>query len=149
MYASTPILLRDNASGQLLLLHENARRNGKRIFHNDNYQSAFCKVYWKSVPTRTQTSQGSGVWVTKPFQNWKKAVEKMRKHERSDNHKKQNLLLAQREQLYPTDAITDFVKAIREWTDRLLQQQPLDTPFFSLMAHECTDITSYLFTVTG
>ena len=42
------------------------------------------------VPTRTQTSQGSGgVWVTKPFQNWKKAVEKIRTHERNDNHKKQ------------------------------------------------------------
>ena len=25
-------------------------------------------------------------WVTKPFQNWKKAVEKMRTHERSESH---------------------------------------------------------------
>ena len=85
MYISTPILLRDDASGQLLLLHENTR-NGKWIFHDDNYQGVFCRVCRKSVPTQTQTSQGSGgVWVT----NWKKAVEKMRAHESSDNHKKQ------------------------------------------------------------
>ena len=27
-----------------------------------------------------------GVWVTKPFKNWKKAVEKMKAHSRSDSH---------------------------------------------------------------
>jgi len=60
------------------------------VEYDDNYQGAFCKVCQNSVPIRTQSSQGSsGVWVTKPFQNWKKAVEKMRTHERSDNHKKQ------------------------------------------------------------
>ena len=54
--------------------------------YDENYQGTFCKVCWSDT-TRTQTSQGSGgVWVTKPFQNWKKAVEKMRAHERSDNH---------------------------------------------------------------
>jgi len=30
-----------------------------------------------------------GFWVTKPSQNWKKAIEKMRIHERGGNHKKQ------------------------------------------------------------
>lgn len=27
-----------------------------------------------------------GAWVTKPFNNWKKAVEKMRVHSRSNGH---------------------------------------------------------------
>lgn len=36
--------------------------------------------------------------------------------------------------------LTDFIEAIEEWTDWLLQKQLLDAPFFSLMADECTDI---------
>ena len=41
-----------------------------------NFQGAFCKICRK-FETRGQSSQGSGgVWVTKPFQNWKKAVQK-------------------------------------------------------------------------
>ena len=37
-----------------------------------------------------------GMWVTKPFQNWKKAAEKKRAHERSESHiqASQALLLA-------------------------------------------------------
>ena len=27
-----------------------------------------------------------GAWITKPFNNWKKAIEKMRAHARSDIH---------------------------------------------------------------
>jgi len=42
--------------------------------------------------------------------------------------------------MHPTLQQTDFVKAIGEWTDRLLQKKLLDAPFFSLMADECTDI---------
>jgi len=30
----------------------------------------------------------------------------------------------------PTDAVTDFIKTIGEWADRLLQKQLLDAPFF-------------------
>jgi len=55
-------------------------------------EGAFCKVCQKSVPTRTQTSQGSG-------------SEKMRTHERSDNHKKQieaESIVSTGEQLYIT-----------------------------------------------
>jgi len=29
---------------------------------------------------------GMCVWTTKPFSNWKKAVEKMKAHEKSDTH---------------------------------------------------------------
>ena len=27
-----------------------------------------------------------GAWITKPFQNWKHAIEKMKKHEESETH---------------------------------------------------------------
>ena len=39
--------------------------------YDENYQGAFCKVCRKSG-SQGHTSQGSGgVWITKPFQNWK------------------------------------------------------------------------------
>ena len=40
--------------------------------YDENYQGAFCK---RMTETQSQTLQGSGgVWVAKPFQNWKKAI---------------------------------------------------------------------------
>ena len=48
---------------------------------------AFCKVYRRSKTRSQRTSQGSGgVWVTKPFQNWKKAVQKMKAHASGEAH---------------------------------------------------------------
>ena len=63
MYVSTPILLRDNA----LRTAFSSRKSNKKwerdfsisIEYDDNYQGAFCKACRKSVPTQTQTSQGS------------------------------------------------------------------------------------------
>ena len=57
--------------------------------YDGNFQGAFCKICRK-VETRCQSSQGSGsVWVTKPFQNWKKAVQKMKEHASSESHLRQ------------------------------------------------------------
>ena len=57
--------------------------------YDGNFQGAFCKICRK-VETRGQSSQGSGgVWVTKPFQNWKKAVQKMKEHASSESHLRQ------------------------------------------------------------
>ena len=57
--------------------------------YDGNFQGAFCKICRK-VETRGQSSQGSGgVWVTKPFQNWKKAVQKMIEHASSESHLRQ------------------------------------------------------------
>ena len=40
--------------------------------------------------TRGQSSQGNGgLWVTKPFQNWKKAVQKMKEHASNESHLRQ------------------------------------------------------------
>ena len=51
--------------------------------YDGNFQGAFCKICRKAK-IRGQSSQGSGgVWVTNPFQNWKKAVEEMKVHARS------------------------------------------------------------------
>ena len=59
------------------------------VEYDGNFQGAFCKICRK-VETRSQSSQGSGgVWVTKPFQNWKKAVQKMKEHASSESHLRQ------------------------------------------------------------
>jgi calcineurin-like phosphoesterase len=34
----------------------------------------------------SHVQRSGGVWVTKPFKNWKKAVEKMKAHARIDFH---------------------------------------------------------------
>ena len=57
--------------------------------YDGNFQGAFCKICRK-VETRGQSSQGSGgVWVEKPFQNWKKEVQKMKEHASSESHLRQ------------------------------------------------------------
>ena len=57
--------------------------------YDGNFQGAFCKICRK-IETRGQSSQGSGgVWVTKPFQNWKKAVQKMKERASSESHLRQ------------------------------------------------------------
>lgn len=43
----------------------------------------FCKVCRQAGKSYQQSGGG---WVSKPFSNWKKAVEKMKAHERSENH---------------------------------------------------------------
>ena len=34
----------------------------------------------------TSLQRTGGAWITKPFNNWKKAIEKMRAHSQSDVH---------------------------------------------------------------
>ena len=56
--------------------------------YDENYQGAFCKICrMPDSETQSQTLQGSGgVWVTRPFQNWKKAIQKMKAHASSETH---------------------------------------------------------------
>ena len=49
----------------------------------DDLQGAFCRVCKKWGRSLETTG---GTWVTKPFNNWKKAVEKMRAHSQSGGH---------------------------------------------------------------
>lgn len=50
---------------------------------DEDAKGAFCRICRKSGKSLQRTA---GVWVTKPFSNWKKAVEKMKAHEKSDTH---------------------------------------------------------------
>ena len=52
--------------------------------YDHHYQGAFCKVCRKQEPQSLKKT--GGAWITKPFKNWKKAVEKMRAHSKSDSH---------------------------------------------------------------
>ena len=54
----------------------------------EDYRGAFCKVCRRSGKSLQQTG---GVWVAKPFTNWKKAVEKMKDHEKSHFHAQANM----------------------------------------------------------
>lgn len=194
-----------------------SRKYNKKEFpwleFDENYQGAFCKIC-RNLETQCPTLQGSGgVWVTMPFKNWKKAIQKMKAHAGSDTHLRhaEAELLAKRggtvvqqlqrigdleksknrnaiksflrcthfqcKQHIPhtanfnklielivfcggkdleefvhraarnasytsSDAVTDFLEAIGVWVDELQIHQLLDTPFFSLMADECTDIAT-------
>ncbi len=52
--------------------------------YDENYRGAFCKTCRKYDHHPSQKT--GGAWITKPFKNWKKAVEKMRAHAKSDTH---------------------------------------------------------------
>ena len=56
--------------------------------YDEDCDGAFCKVRRRSGKTLLRTG---GIWVTHPFTNWKKAVEKMKAHEKSDKHIQANL----------------------------------------------------------
>ena len=48
--------------------------------------SALCKLY--KIYGKTSLERTGGVWTTRPFTNWKKAVEKMKAHASSDGQSK-------------------------------------------------------------
>ena len=48
-----------------------------------DHQGAFCKFCRKRGRSHDKTG---GAWITKPFNNWKKAIEKMQAHSKSDGH---------------------------------------------------------------
>ena len=182
--------------------------------YDENHQGAFCQICRKREPRSLQKT--GGAWITKPFKNWKKAVEKMQAHSKSDAHLKhvEAELLAARartegsilQQLHTigeeekmknrkaikallrcahflarnhiphttnfatlidlivscggedlkqftersernatytsTDSITDFVEALGLWVDESLLEALRRADFYSLMADECTDITT-------
>ena len=93
MKACALALLSDHVLDQLLLLVAVQRKYNKKwekdfpwLEYDENYQGAFCKVCRK-LGSQGHTSQGSGdVWITKPFQNWKKAVQKMKAHASGESH---------------------------------------------------------------
>ena len=53
--------------------------------HDEDINGAFRRVY-KHTTAESTTQHTGGVWVTKMFQNWKKATERMKAHERSSLH---------------------------------------------------------------
>ena len=52
--------------------------------YDDHYQGAFCKICRKRDQHSSQKT--GGVWITKSFKKWKKAVEEMHAHAKSDAH---------------------------------------------------------------
>ena len=54
------------------------------LYYDEDSEGAFCKICKQSGISDLQHT--GGVWVTKPFKNLKKAVEKMKAHSRSDSH---------------------------------------------------------------
>jgi len=52
--------------------------------YNEDLQGAFCKCCQKWAKSSNKTR---GMWVTKPFHNWKTAVAKMKEHSESESHR--------------------------------------------------------------
>ena len=50
---------------------------------DENFRGAFCKVCRKRGISLQRTG---GTWISKPFKNWMKAIEKMKAHAKSDIH---------------------------------------------------------------
>ncbi len=55
------------------------------LYYDEDREGAFCMVC-KQSGMSSHVQRNGGVWVSKPFKNWKKAVEKMKAHARSDSH---------------------------------------------------------------
>ena len=58
-------------------------KDGKQILNGWSMMKTF-KVF--SVNTVKSGKRQAGTWVTKPFNNWKKAVAKMKEHAESEGH---------------------------------------------------------------
>jgi hypothetical protein len=50
------------------------------LYYDKDHEGAFCKICKQSGMSSSHVQRSGGVWVTKPFKNWKKAVEKMKAH---------------------------------------------------------------------
>ena len=59
------------------------------------------------------------------------------------DHLKQFLESTGRNATYSSkDAVTHFIKAIGQWVEESLLENLLQAPYFSIMADECTDIST-------
>ncbi len=56
-----------------------------RLEYDQDWGGAFCKFCRKFSSLSSQKT--GGVWVAKPFTNWKKSVERMKNHEKISSHK--------------------------------------------------------------
>ena len=64
-------------------MHMSQRTGKTSSAADEDINGAFCRV---CKQTREATQHTGFVWVTKPFQNWKKASERVKAHERSSLH---------------------------------------------------------------
>ena len=195
----------------------NYNKNWEKKFtwleYSEDHQGVFCKVCKKRGVSLERTG---GAWITKPFNNWKKALEKMRAHSQSEVHiqscaaeadaatalkggsivqliqsvtdqqKMKNRMaikallrcthfLTRRHIAHTTnfeglvnliescgseylkafkesagknatytstDSVVGFVEALGTWVERSLLKQVQQAQFYSIMADECTDITT-------
>ena len=186
------------------------------LLYDEDVCGAFCSVCQKwASPTSTSKSSGA-VWIDKPFTNWKKAIEKMKSHDKSKLHLQccQAALLAQQAETQGTiarqvqvvderqrrknreaikalvrcahylachhiahttnyndlvslmvncgsqpltefvkdasnnatyrsaSAVIGFIEAISVWVEEGLLTRLQQAPYYTLMADECTDVTT-------
>ena len=62
------------------------------LMYDGDIDGCYYRVCKQSTCTSDTDSRSGGVWVTKPFQNWKKAIEKMKSHEKSAFHIRASLV---------------------------------------------------------
>lgn len=184
------------------------------LMYDGDIDGCFCRVCKQSTCASSYIgSRSGGVWVTKPFRNWKKAVEKMKSHEKSSFHIRasQALLITSKEgtvahqlqrvgvlqreknraamkslvrcthfltrnhiahstnftqlvdlvvscgarelQVFLENAsrnavytsrgtVVDFIEALGKWVEESVLNRLQKASYYSIMADECTDITT-------
>ena len=172
------------------------------LLYDEECQGMFCKECKKAGQSLQRTGD---TWVTKPFTNWKKAMEKMMAHSQSDipvqacqasmlaeRAAREGTIMQQLQQItdgvkmkngaavkalihcphfltrqhiaHSTNfeklvslvvacggknamytsriAVTEFIEALGTWVEESLFKHLHKVPFYSIMADECTDVST-------
>ena len=103
------------------------------LVYNEGCKGVFCKVCRIS---RKSLQQTQGIWVTKPFTNWKKAVEKMRAQEKSDLYSQTNLAFLAAEGALREGSIMQQLQKV-DRKERMKNRAAIKSPF---VAHTFSSI---------
>ena len=77
--------------------------------YDEDSDGVFCKICKESGKSFQRTG---GIWVTKPFKNWKKAVEKMKAHAKSECHIQASQAILLRERMSTEGSIVQQLQTI-------------------------------------
>ena len=91
-----------------------------------DYEGAFCKLC--KTYGRTLVERTGGVWTTRPFTNWKKAIEKMKAHASSDTHIKASQAASAHQATQHTGLVIQQLQSVAE-QERVLNRKAIKSFF--------------------
>ena len=103
--------------------------------YDEDNDGAFCQTCKESGKSLQHTG---GVWVTKPFRNWKKLVISC-----GGQDLKTFVETAAKNAVYTSRiAVLDFIEAMGIWVEESILKRLQKAAVYSLMANECTDVST-------